>query len=329
VGLGGSPYLIFPGGQGLLQNILDDSVTGGSLDVVVQSQAAGATAASSSSFGLPALGLAAAGQIDSEGLLGEKFFGPRYEVDLIALGNDGGSIAGGWLRSSAIYESFYGEIGIEALTDLDGEEDVRISDLFVLNRQKHADIIAGRQRYLKGPVNNSGLGSLFSDLYFDGLSVDARTSEGDLTVAWFDRYEQWGSPPAERSGALGRFQATRDGGVFALNLLTDEDGWGWSVDGVVPLVPGEIDTYLELGQDTLNRSLVTGGVYFPGLYRSSDIDLFVEFADRENYQSMLSAYAYWEADEGWTGIGSIRALQERDDLEFTIGVARRIGSLSE
>jgi hypothetical protein len=278
---------------------------------------------------LPALGMAAAGQVDAEGVLGEKFFGPRYEIDLLALANDGGSIAGGWLRSSAIYENYYGEIGIEALTDFDDREEMRISDLFVLNRQKHADITLGRQRYLKGPVNNSGLGSLFSELYFDGLTVDARTSEANVTVAWIDQYRRWGSPPVERSGALGRFETGCDGGLFALNLLNDQEGWGWSVDGAVPLVPGEIDSYLEVGQDTLDRTIVTGGIYFPGIYRSSDVDLFLEFADRENYQSMLSAFAYWEVDEGWTGIGNVRFLQENDDVELTVGVARRIGSLSD
>ncbi len=233
-----------------------------------------------------------------------------------------------WLcENSAIYENFYGEIGIEALTDFEGDDDVRISDLYVINRYTNLDLKAGRQPYLKGPVNNTGLGSLFSEIYFDGVAVEAMVSDCNVMLAWLEEYEQWRSPPVESSGFFGRVDTVYDGGVFGLNLLEDDDGWGWSVDGSVPLVPGTLDLYLEVGQDTLDRPLVTAGAYFPEVYETSNIDLFVEFADREDYQNLLSAVAYWEADDGWTGIGSVRHLQE-SDMEFTLGIARRVGSLS-
>ena len=44
-------------------------------------------------------------------------------------------MAGGWLRSSAIYDSFYGEIGLETLGTLDGDGwGTRVSELFLADR---------------------------------------------------------------------------------------------------------------------------------------------------------------------------------------------------
>ena len=148
-----------------------------------------------------------------------------------------------------------------------------------------------------------------------------------MTLAWIEQYEEWSNPPEERPGLFGRVETTFEGGVFGANVLDDAHGTGWSVDGSVPLAPGAVDLYLEVGADTRSRDLVTAGAYFPGLYESADIDLFIEFADREDYQSVLSAVAYWEADDGWTAIGGVRDPQG-GDLEFMLGIAHRLGSLS-
>lgn len=302
----------------------------GAVDVVVQSKAAPAGASGSAhaqGLAAAAFGLAATGQIHEQELLGRHFFGPQYQVDLIALAHDGGSLGGGWLRASAVYENFYGEIGLQALTDFDGDDDLRISDLFLVNRHGDTDIIAGRQRWLHGPVNNSGLGSLFGVTHFDGISIDDTGEKLNTTLAWVDEFEAWGNPKVRRSGWLGRVSGEVRGGLLGANLLYSNDNLGWSVDASIPIFPRNIDLYVEVGRDHERRELSTVGLYSPALYRSSNIDLFVEYAHRDDYGAVWSAAAYWEATEGWTGLAGVRVPQG-DNPELMLGVANRFGSLS-
>jgi hypothetical protein len=249
------------------------------------------------------------------------------QVDLVALASDDGALGGGWLRTSGIYEDYYAEVGLQALTDFDGDDDLRLSESFIVNRHGNTDITVGRQRWLQGPVNNSGLGSLFGVTHFDGLSVDGTGGALHATVAWVDEFSGWGDPPVRRSGWLGRVSGEVRGGLLGANLLLSHDNLGWSIDASLPMFPGETDLYFELGKDPEGRELSTVGLYLPGLYRSSDIDLFVEYADRDGYDSVWSGAGYWEACEGWTGLAGVRITRE-GEAGFMLGVAKRFGSLA-
>ncbi|MGM0493959.1 MAG: FecR domain-containing protein [Armatimonadota bacterium] len=307
-----------------------DGLPQGSLDIVVQSRATGsgaATAASSPNLAAAALGIAASGQIREQELLGRHFFGPRYQVDLVGLAYDGGALGSGWLRASGIYEDFYGEIGLQALSNFDGDDDLRISELFVVNRRGDTDITLGRQRYLHGPVNNSGLGSLFGVTHFDGIAVDDAGGRLNTTLAWIDEFEAWGTPKVTRSGWLGRASDELSGGVLGASLLLSDDDLGWSVDASMPVFPGAIDMYFELGRDSSDRELSTVGLYSPVLYRSSNVDLFIEYAHRDGYDPMWSGVAYWEAAETWTGLGAVRFSPDSEDV--MVGFAKRFGSLTQ
>lgn len=306
---------------------------GGCVEVVVRAQGVQGGAVGPAPWGgIGALMLGAAARGPAEPgreWLGRKFFAVGPKIDLIALAYDGGSVGGGWLRASGIYESFYGEIGLETLGRLDGDGwGTRVSELFVADRIGGTDLIAGRQRYLEGPVTNSGLGALFGVTHFDGVCVQHRRNRFTGTLAWLDEYQGWGEADGRR-GWFARLSAPAAGGAFGMNLLyeAEEDDWGLSLDGSVPALPGTLDLYAEVGEDPRGRSLGTVGLYFPGLYRAADIDLFVEYADREGFEGTLSAAAYRQAGGGWTGVAGMR-FPQHDDAEFALGVAWRLGSPS-
>ena len=328
-GIGGRDFRIDQSGARQQITYFMDEMERGAVDVVVQSESAvEGTAGLTSSAALTgaAWGLAAMRQESTQELLGRRFFGPQYQVDLLGVVHDDGALAGGWLRSTAIYEDFYGELGVQALTDFDGDDDLRISDLFVLYRGGDTDLTVGRQRWLKGPVNNTALGSLFGVTHFDGITVHGTGGTINTFFAWLDDFDAWGRPRISRSGWLGRASMEIDGGLMGANLLLARDNIGWSIDGAFPISPREIDMYFELGRDHDDRALSTMGLYFPGLYRSSEVDLYVERANRDGYDPLWSAAAYWEASERWTGLAGLRHAQD-DGTDFMLGVAKRIGSL--
>lgn len=307
---------------------------GGRVGVIVQSQGVRGGAlgpAAPSDLGALLLGAAALGQAEpGRQWLGRKFFAIGPTVELIALGFDGGSVGGGWVRASGMYESFYGEVGLETLGGLDGEGwGTRVSELFVADRIGGTDLIAGRQRYLEGPITNSALGALCGVTHFDGVCVQHRGARFTGTLAWLDEYRGWAEAEGQR-GWFARLSAPALGGAFGGNVLyeADEDAWGLSLDGSVPALPGALDLYAEVGEDPRGRSLGTVGLYFPGLYRAADVDLFVEYADREGFDAALSGAAYWQAGGGWTGVAGMRVPQH-DDAEFALGAAWRFGGPSE
>ncbi len=280
---------------------------------------------------LPALGLlplSSLGQMDLEAKLGKAFYGPSSQLDLVNLLYDGGGFSGGRARASVLYDHLYAEIGLQAFTDYHGNWDTSISDLFLVDRMGNTDLTLGRQRYLEGPVNNSGLGTLFGALHFDGISLQHKGDRWSLSGAWIDDFEAWGNPPERTGGALSRVSTPFQGGQLGLNALYQRhEGWGFSADVSLPVVPGYLDLYTELGCDPQGRHLETFGAYFPELYQSAGVDLFVEYAAREDFPFTWSALAYVEAGDGWSGLAGARRAQGQD-WEFALGAVKRFGSLS-
>jgi len=307
------------------RRFMERGIQGGGVEVIVQQGSGTAGAGGSGGFRPLLLGAAVLGQAqEGREWLGRRFFAAAPEVDLIALAYDGGSMAGGWLRSSLIYDSFYGEIGLETLGALDGDGwGTRVSELSVAERIGATDIIAGRQRYLEGPVINSGLGALFGVTHFDGVCVQYRAADLTATAAWVDSYASWGQAQEQR-GWFARLWAPAAGGGFGANLLYEAGAgdWGLSIDGSLPALPGDLDLYAEVGEDPQGRCLCTVGAYLPCLYRAADVDLFVEYADRDGSDSAISATSYWQAGGGWTGVAGARLLQGGDG-EFALGAAWR------
>ena len=259
---------------------------------------------------------------------GRRFYGPRSQLDVFGLLYTGGSFAGARVRTSGIWGSdLYLEFGGQTVTDLDGEWHTTLSEGFGLWRHDEGDLIAGRQHYLQGPVNNSTLGSLFSYTNFDGILLHREGGELSADLAWVDSYDRDIVKPGEGSGALGRLGGPLLGGHVGVNCFHENgQGTGVSADIAYPLVPGQLDLYAEFGDDPWGQHLATRGVYFPSLYQTRGLDLFIERAERSGYDSMWSATAYQEMRHGWTGVFSARRMQG-DDWEGAVGVFKRFGSL--
>ena len=319
-----------------------EAPTVGRLIVTVQSQitpasvgAPGLALASASSgggFGFPGLGLAALGQALDAGrereILGKRFVSMRSKLDLVLASTTGQRLGSGRLRSSAIYGHYYAEGGLEASNSFGGQWDTRVSDLFVTDRLGDTDVTAGRQRYLEGPVNNGALGTLFGATHFDGVSMKHKAPHYTFVGSWLRNFDTFSSATARTHGWLGRLSTPVAGGQVAFNALQQNgDGWGFSGDLSLPVIPRRLDLYAELGCDPQGRHLETFGAYFPQLYQSANVDLFVESAKRGGMPRVLSATAYLEAGHGWTGLAGARK-QQGGDYEFTIGVIKSFGSLS-
>ena len=199
----------------------------------------------------------------------------------------GGGFLSAWGRESAAYGHFYGEVGLQSLASFSGFVDSRVSDAFIVYRNGRTDMAAGRQRYLEGPVNNSALGSLFEAAHFDGASAKHTWPHLIATAAWINDYDTSLPDTGHTGGWLGRLAAPVLGGSLGVSALQQRhEGWGWSADLALPVWPGYLDGYAEMGTDPEGRRLSTLGAYWPRLYQSAGIDLFLERAQRHGFATV-------------------------------------------
>ncbi len=309
-----------------------DKPTSASLEVVVESGAATAGGNGSGPAGLMLLAAApgAFGSLDTQPAMafGRRFYGPRSQLHVFGLLYTGGSFAGARAQASGIWgASLYLELGGQTMTDFKGDWQTTLSEGFGLWRHDWGDLTAGRQHYLQGPVNNSTLGSLFSYATFDGVLLHCEGADLSADLAWVDSYDREIVKRGEGSGALGRLSAGLFGGQVGVNCFHESgQGTGVSVDIAYPLVPGQLDLYAEFGDDPWGQHLATWGAYFPSLYQTVGLDLFIEHAERSGCDAMWSVSAYQEMRHEWTGVFSARRLQG-DEWEAGVGAFKRFGSL--
>ena len=89
------------------------------------------------------------------------------------------------------------------------------------------------------------------------------------------------------SGFYTRGEATLGKGVFGWLLLTANaggSGLGWSLDTSYPLIRDTVDLYAEGGIDPLRNRAITAGIYLPGVYQRTKLDVFAEYG----YRSFIS-----------------------------------------
>ena len=309
-----------------------DKPTSASLEVVVESASATAATNSSGAAGLMLLAAApgAFGALDTQPgtAFGRRFYGPRSPLDVFGLVYTGGSFAGARARASGIWgDNLYLELGGQTVTEFGGDWHTTLSEGFGLWRHDWGDLTVGRQYYLQGPVNNSTLGSLFSYTSFDGVLLHCEGADLSADLAWVDSYDRDIVKRGEGIGALGRLGGALLAGQVGVNYFHESgQGTGVSVDIAYPLVPGQLDVYAEFGDDPWGQHLATWGAYFPSLYQTAGLDLFIEHAERNGYDAMWSVTAYQEMRRGWTGVFSGRRIQG-DDWEAGVGAFKRFGSL--
>ena len=304
----------------------------GRLEVGVESLGAAPAAASAGPGAMPliwALSAAAAEEPTGTRRLGKHFFGPRNQLDLYGLLVSGGGLAGGRARMAGVYGPVYMELGGELSTAFDGEWDADVSEAFAVWRHDNLDLIAGRQHYLEGPVNNGPLGSQFAYLSLDGIRARYQGRGFALDGVWIDKYERGLVEPGDGAGWLGRLSAPVLGGQVAVNVLKEHGAdTGLSLDFSLPAAPGYLDVYGEFGQDPWDQHFETWGLYSPWLFDRSGVDLFVEYARRDGYPHSISAMAYKDLAEDWYGLAGFREV-EGEDCELSLGVAWRLGALAK
>ena len=238
----------------------------------------------------------------SRELLGKRFFGPYLHTNVFGVWGDGGSVAGLRVRPTAVVGDWYVEVGGTATHDFHGRWHTRLTEAFAANRSEDTEITIGRQHYLAGPVNNSGLGTVIG---FDTLDAIRWQRQIDhryhVDLALVHDYLPLGGEKIR--GYVGRAQVGICGGVIGGNWVHEHSrGAGKSLDFSFPALPGKLDVYGEYGSNSDDRHVETWGIYLPGLYQTDDIDLFIERASCSGKPTVNSLVAYKQANEKVTGV---------------------------
>jgi len=235
-------------------------------------------------------------------LFGKRFFGPYLDTDVFGLWGEESSMAGLRVRPTALVGDWYLELGATTWNDFDGNWNTYLSEGFAAIRPKDSEITIGRQHFLEGPVNNSGLGTIIG---FD--TVDALRWRHQLNQSWsldvglVQDYLPFTN--RDLSGHFIRLQTNMDGGMFGFNRVHESGKTSaYSLDISLPAVPGAIDLYGEFGSNTESRHVETWGVYLPALYQQHDIDLFIERASKSGEPTLHSLVAYKEMPDDLTGV---------------------------
>ncbi|HEY3298999.1 MAG TPA: FecR domain-containing protein [Armatimonadota bacterium] len=299
----------------------------GRLDVIVRSlpmnsftsQAVAAPSSTQSSSGFPT-GTAA---------FGKTFFEPRSQVDVFGMTGPGSTFGGLRARANSVTDSMYFEIGYTGTATTDSESSGSISEAFMVLRAGDIDFTGGRQRYLNGIANNNTLGSLFSFTSLDGIRAHYDYGKLGIDAAWVDSMNTGILEPDEIGGWLGRLSCPIGAAQMGVTVFDQRHAdFGSSVDLSVPVFPGALDVYGEIGQDSRNRKLATAGIYLPGLYQRSGTDIFLEYAYREGFSKSYSALITQRLGVDWTGVLAIRKTSD-SDYEAALGFVKRFGKLSD
>ena len=254
----------------------------------------------------------------------QYFFGPYTPADAFGYVGPGGSTYGLRVRPHVVYHSLYVEVGATTRTSSWYGDGTDITEAFAQYRDDRGSATVGRQRFLRGPVNNNRLGSLLTFETGDAVRVQADVGKLDIDLAYVDKMGPVIGPVSQ--GWYGRVQCPVSGGIIAANLVTlrGESGPGLSIDIAAPVIGGALDIYGEWGQDAADNDLYTVGAYFPGLYQREELDLFVEYADRDGLPSLASTRVYKHFDEDLTGVLTIDK-QSGESVNFGAGVIWRFG----
>ena len=249
-------------------------------------------------------------------LFGKRFFGPTTTLDTFGFWAEGGGLLGALPRVTGVWGDIYLQASALLATDF-GDDTVELDETYAAARPHWGEVVAGRQRFLDGPINNTPVGALLPFDCADALRVDYRAGDAlKVSGAWF---ESW-TPliGTETSGAWLRAEQAWLGGTAGGTWLhqSGADHEGWMLDVALPAVPGELDAYLQAGTDPDGRNLGTAGIYLPGLYRREGVDAFVEYAWRDGLPGVWSLRAY-QTGEAWD---SVALLQTEVGGDTTVGI---------
>ena len=193
-------------------------------------------------------------------------------------------------------------------------------------------VFTGRRRFYSGPVL---LGLNRSQLLGERYSAAGATiNKGGMKteVAWL--YDSNPDIRGAQSGFLASATKQVGGGtigVQAIRVGSLNDGNGFSVSGSMPSGrgTGQLDLYGEFGVAPDKASIATLGVYFPGIYQLSDLDVFLEYSTHDDLGNSLTLVAQRELAQGlrvqaYLGAGK-RTFVQKDSTFGGLGLSFALG----
>ncbi len=225
------------------------------------------------------------------------YFAPRSDGNVFMYwGQNGAGSAAVRLRTYGAYGQLYYELAaVPTLTFHRAVSRNNVTDGYVIYRDKHlGDFTIGRQRFLKGPVQNTIFGTL--------LRQGGRDIQDAIT--WSIKHPKDASVQTDISYIIDAFpsgvatsqKGTQSGvsirqgfqskyGSLGLNAVSGNflRGVGTTFDWSTSAVRNHVDFYGEFGSDGFGREIRTFGLYFPGLHEKTGFDVFVEQAKLDGF----------------------------------------------
>jgi len=219
----------------------------------------------------------------------QGFLAPRLDGNTFLYKRDGNRALWGMrFTESGLYRGAFYQVAVSPQTLFQGNTSTQLTDAYAVLRSPdtYGDIIIGRQRYLKGPVQNVTTGTLITQEITDSItwSPPLKSHPGlglDLSLIQ-DAYPF--EVPGNQGGWRVRASSQTEKGTLGLNLMkvnavpspTGRNRIGATLDGALALWPEKLDVYGEFGSNIFGQNIRTFGAYFPHLYDKYDIDAYLE-----------------------------------------------------
>ena len=231
-------------------------------------------------------------------------------------------ILGARFRVQAAEGDVYSEFGYR-YTWIDSDSQHDLSEAFVQVKGDYGRLILGRQHMFIGPANNTRVGTLLDLESSDTFAYELPVRKGLSLMGGYvhdsDTFLDGGF-----QGGFVRAQRPFRGGMLGASMLFNRESGtnlGWSLDLSQPVIPNTLDIYAEGGVDSHSHTLYSAGFYVPALYHATGIDLYLEYARREDVDERLTLRLRRSLGAGLLGVLFLdNRMQGDDHLNFGGGL---------
>lgn len=259
-------------------------------------------------------------------MLGRKIYGPFAAAQVYGLWGESGSFGGARARVRIVADQTLLQVAGRVDAQSGDDADWLLDETFAAWKGEEGDLLVGRNRILEGPVNNSDYGTLLGFGLTDGVRGHLWLGRRRvLTLAWLEDFDNLYEDDV--GGFYGRLSTFLAGGNLAVAVLSQRhEGTGVAAQFSLPMIRDYVDLYGEVGDDPYGNHLETVGLYFPELYQTADIDLYVERAQRHGGDTLSSLHAYWQFEEN-ASLVSVVQHSRMEGWRLGIGLIANIGGL--
>jgi len=197
---------------------------------------------------------------------------------------------GSRLRVQAVSGDVFFEAGYRLLLQDDTRTQHDLSEAFINIRGKHGDLILGRQHLFLRPNNNVSTTTLLGLDASDAIAYEFKSKTGQRHQIGYV-FDSLAYIRGGESAGFARSQFALGRGSIGGSLLVSADqdaALGYAFDIQQPVIRNVLDVYAEAGQTTRGRRLTTAGMYFPGLFQSTNLDTFLEYGRRDGREELLT-----------------------------------------